>query len=338
MNAAGTTSPRQGTRVVAMAAAFLVSALTVVQSRINGQLGEELQDGFLAAWISFAVGLIAISVIVFASRKHRAAIGVLRSAVANEPGRGRLIKPWVLLGGIGGATFVAAQSTTVQYLGVAVFTVSVVAAQNANSLVVDRLGLGPAGVQVITARRVAAAVIATGGVALAVTSRSGTTDFKFWALAFALVAGLLIAAQQALNGQVSATSGSPFVAALGNFIIGFVGLTLAVGIYQLVAPHEFGALPSIITEPWLYFGGFIGVIFIVVAAAVVHTLGVLLFALLSVAGQMGGALLLDIVVQDPEQPVTPLLVAGVVITVGAVALAATGKRNARREAITTPND
>lgn len=321
-----------------MVAAVLASALTVVQSRINGELGKELNDGFLAAWISFGIGLIVIAIIVLASKKHRAATGVLRDAVANKPGRGRLIQPWVLLGGIGGATFVAAQSTTVQYLGVAVFTVSVVAAQNANSLVVDRIGLGPAGVQAITSRRVIAAVIATAGVGIAVSSRSGAGGFTFWALAFALFAGLMIAVQQALNGQVSATAGSPFVAALGNFIVGFVGLSIAVGIYQLVAPHAYGEPPSLTQEPWIYLGGFIGVIFIVVAAAVVHTLGVLLFALLSVAGQMGGALLLDIVVHDPKQPVTVLLVVGVAITGGAVALAATGKKPVSAQEVVAPND
>ena len=140
-------------RATAMVAAVVVSALTVVQSRINGQLGKELDDGILAAWISFVIGLVAIVVIVVASKRHRKAVGVLRDAVRKKPGRGRLIAPWELLGGLGGATFVAAQSTTVQYLGVAVFTVAVVAAQNANSLVVDRVGLGPAGVQTITSRR-----------------------------------------------------------------------------------------------------------------------------------------------------------------------------------------
>ena len=148
-------------RATAMVAAVVVSALTVVQSRINGQLGKELDDGILAAWISFVIGLVAIVVIVVASKRHRKAVGVLRDAVRKKPGRGRLIAPWELLGGLGGATFVAAQSTTVQYLGVAVFTVAVVAAQNANSLVVDRVGLGPAGVQAITSRRVVAAIIAT---------------------------------------------------------------------------------------------------------------------------------------------------------------------------------
>ncbi len=265
-------------------------------------------------------------------------MATLFDAVRKKTDRGRLIQPWQLLGGIGGATFVTAQSTTVQYLGVAVFTVSVVAAQNANSLVVDRIGLGPAGVQAVTGRRVIAAIIATFGVGLAVSSRSGSGDFQFAALIFALVAGLLIAVQQALNGQVAATSGSPFVAGLGNFVVGFVALSVGVVAYQLISPHEIGRVPSFTSELPIYVGGLIGVAFIVVAAAVVHKLGVLLFALLSIVGQMGGALLLNVVVADPNQPVNLLLILGVAITGGAVALAATAKKPVSEDELPIPND
>ena len=90
-------------RATAMVGTVVVSALTVLQSRINGELGQELDDGILAAWISFVIGLIAIVVVVVASKRNRAAVGVLRDAVRKKPGRGRLIAPWQLLGGLGGA-------------------------------------------------------------------------------------------------------------------------------------------------------------------------------------------------------------------------------------------
>ncbi len=308
-----------------MVGAVFVGALTVLQSKINGELGAELEDGFFAAWISFSVGLVAIAVIVLASPRQRSAVGRLRRGVRPADGTPVLIKPWFLLGGLGGATFVAAQSTTVQYLGIAIFTVSIVAAQNGNSLFVDRAGLGPAGIQQLSAKRIVAALIATGGVAVAVSSRLGDQDFALWALAFALFAGSLIAIQQAINGRVAATAGSPWVAGLVNFIVGWLGLSVAVGIYQLISPHSFGQTQLPWEAPWLYTGGFIGVAFIVVAAAVVHSLGVLLFALLSITGQMVGALALDIFAGEPGQPVNLLLILGVVITGGAVALAAVSR-------------
>ena len=53
---------------------------------------------------------------------------------------------------------------------------------------------------------------------------------------------------------------------------------------------------------------------------------------------MGGALILDIVISDPNEPINLLLVLGVAITGGAVALAATATRPTRPEDVTLPND
>lgn len=304
-------------------AAVVVAALTTVQSRINGQLGHDLGSGLVAAWISFLVGLIAVSLLVVATQSNRRALVTLRAAVRSGGSDQMRLKRWHLLGGLGGATFVAAQSTTVQYLGVAIFTVAVVAAQNASSLAVDQVGLGPHGVQPVTVGRILAALCATVGVAVAVLGESSTgVSFVLSALMFALVAGALVAVQQAINGRVSVASGSAWVAGLMNFIVGFAGLSLVVAIVALTGNLNVNPVPGPLTEPLLYIGGLIGVAFIVVAAAVVRTLGVLLFALLSIAGQMVGALLLDVIAPEAGRPITWQLMAGVVITGAAVALAA----------------
>ena len=318
-----------------MVGAVFVGALTVLQSRINGELGAKLGDGFFAAWVSFSVGLVVISVIVFVSNRQRSAVRQLKAAVRPRDRSPALITPWFLLGGLGGATFVAAQSTTVQYLGIAIFTVSVVAAQNGNSLVVDRVGLGRAGVQRLTPRRIVAALIATVGVAIAVSSRLGEQGFALWALAFALFAGALIAIQQAINSRVAQAAGSAWVAGLVNFIVGWLGLSVAVVVYQIVSPHSLGDTPLPWEAPWLYTGGIIGVAFIVVAAAVVHSLGVLLFALLSITGQMSGALALDIFAREAGQPVNLLLILGVLITGSAVALAAVSRPAPTADTVST---
>lgn len=311
----------QARRRLAFAGAVIVGLLAVVQSRINGQLGDELDDGLAAAWISFAVGLVAVALVVSCVPRMRASLRLLRPAITRRPDGTFLLKPWHVLGGIGGATYVTAQSTSVQFLGVAVFTVATVAAQNANSLVVDRIGLGPAGKQPLSAQRIAAAALATVGVAITVASRVDQGGIAFGALALALVAGALVAIQQAINGRVAVATGSPWVAGLMNFIVGWLGLTLAVAISQLINRHSFGAVPAPWTTPWLYLGGFIGVAFILVAAWVVPIIGVLIFALLTILGQMLGALLIDTFFALPGESVDLLLIVGVLITTGAIALA-----------------
>ena len=80
----------------------------------------------------------------------------IRAGVVRVPGavRSGELAWWQVLGGILGGFFVGVQTAAVPVLGVAVFTVAVVAGQSSNSLVVDRVGLGPAGKQAITPRRV----------------------------------------------------------------------------------------------------------------------------------------------------------------------------------------
>ncbi len=312
-------------RPLAMVAAFTVGLLSVVQSRINGALGELLEDGLFAAWLSFTVGLLVVGVIVLAVPNQRATLAKVRSALQPDSTGHRQLRSWQLLGGLGGATFVAAQGATVQFLGVAIFTVAVVAGQNANSLVVDRLGLGPAGMQAFTWRRAIAALIATAGVAVAVSGRVSGTSFAVGALVFAFVAGALIAVQQAINGRVAASAGSPWTAGLANFTAGWLGLTLAVLIEHVLSGRGLTLPPSPLTHPVVWIGGLIGVAFIVVAASVVRTLGVLLFALLSIAGQVTGALVVELLYPAVNKPFSWTLVIGVLITGGAVALAAVGR-------------
>ena len=64
---------------------------------------------------------------------------------------------------------------------------------------------------------------------------------------------------------------------------------------------------------WLYLGGSIGVLFIAAAAWIVQRLGVLLFALLTITGQLSGALILDWVAPAAEVDVQLTLVVGVAI-------------------------
>jgi transporter family-2 protein len=141
------------------------SGLTMaVQSRINGQLGIELQDSLLAAVISFGGGLLVLFVLLSLVRPMRT--GVRR--VASELRSGSL-RPWQCLGGVGGAMFVAGQSVTVGVLGVSLFTVGVVAGQTVSGLFVDRAGLGPGGPQRLSVPRVLGAALTLVAVAWSVS-------------------------------------------------------------------------------------------------------------------------------------------------------------------------
>lgn len=308
------TSGVRAPALVAGATALTVGALTALQSRINGELASVTQSGLQAAIVSFGTGWILLSVILLASPSVRRGLSAVVTAL-----RSGSLRWWQVVGGLLGGFFVAVQSATVPLIGVAVFTVAVVAGQVSNSIVVDRLGLGPAGRQAVTPTRVISAILAVSAVVIAVSDRLGAgVEGSTLAVVAALVAGLAIAVQQAINGRVGATARNAWTAAWVNFTLGTVMLGVALGLAWGLTEYDPGALPA--GPWWLYLGGTIGVLFIAAAAWVVQRLGVLLFALLAITGQLTGALLLDWLAPAAGVTFHVTLVVGVLLAAVAVAV------------------
>jgi transporter family-2 protein len=287
------------------------------QTRINGELAIRLADGLAAAVISFGTGLVVLIGLVPLTAPGRRGLRAVRGALRT----GRL-RWWHLLGGLSGAFVVAGQGLTVATLGVAVFTVAIVAGQSASGLAVDRAGLGPGGAEPVTARRVAGAVLCVVAVLVALADRLDAPRALGLAV-LPLLAGFGIAWQQAVNGQVRlAAGGSTWPATFINFTAGTVALLVASGVGVAVRGWPEGSLPA---EPWLYTGGLLGVMVIATAVAVVQVTGVLLLGLSAIAGNVLGALLLDLATPTVGPP-HPNTYAGAVLTLVAVAVAAYARR------------
>lgn len=314
-------------RVGGTAAVLGIGVAVAVQARINGELGRRIDDGLLAACISFLGGLALLALLVAALPPMRAGLAKVRAALAE-----RRLRPYQLSGGVFGAYLVATQGLTVAALGVAVFTVALVFGQAASSLLVDRAGAGPGGAEPVTVRRVGGALLALGAVVLAMSDRLGTPR-ELWLVALPALAGVGVAWQQAVNGQVAAAArggGHPLAgmlpAALVNFTVGTVALTLVTAVEVGIR----GLPESLPPQPWLYLGGPLGVLFIGAAAAVVPITGVLLLGLGTVAGQLVGAVLLDVFVPTGADHLTATTVLGAALTLPAVAVIALPGRRRRR--------
>ncbi|HWL75609.1 MAG TPA: DMT family transporter, partial [Burkholderiaceae bacterium] len=211
-----------------------------MQGRINGELGDVADDGILAAVVNFSVGLVALCLIVFSRKGGRQAFASIPAHL-----RSGTLPWWALLGGLGGASFVAAQGLTVPALGVALFTVATVAGQTGMSLAVDKWGLGPSGALPVSALRIVAAVLATVAVFVASSGRDGDGDDNARALVIlALLAGAAVAFQAAFNGRLSVATGRPTVAALVNFTVGLVVLLVVWVIQRNARGSIEGSLPS----------------------------------------------------------------------------------------------
>ncbi len=291
--------------------------LVASQSRLNGGLGATIDNGILAAAISFGAGLLVMILAVALSSNARAGLGRVRAGV-----RERGFPAWALLGGLCGAFFVISQGVAVGVLGVALFTVGIVAGQVVGGLVLDRIGLGPGGRVVPTIPRVFGAVLAI--IAVAVSAWTGLGDSSGVALLILpLLAGLAVSWQSAVNGLVRSVAESAITATFINFVVG----TVALGIAAAISVGLRGWPTDWPGEWWWYAGGPLGCLFIALAAIFVRSAGVLLLSMSNVAGQLIGALVLDAVAPVPGRGGNELLLgAGIALVAVVIACLPSRKR------------
>jgi len=301
--------------IVGLPMAVATGLFIPIQGRINGALGVALGDGIGAAVVSFSTGLLVMTVISLALPRGRAGLARILPAV-----RERQFPPYYVLAGCIGALFVFAQSFTVGLLGVALFTVAAVTGQTLSGLLVDRMGIGPAGKRPITGIRVLGSVLTVAAVAWAVSPRFSAGESGLQLLVpvmLPLLAGFLMSFQQAMNGTATVHYGTPIAATLVNFIAGAALLWVAWLIKLAVA----GAGNPLPAQWWYYLGGPLGCIFIGIGALLVRSLGVLVTGLGMIAGQLLGSLGLDLVLPVPGTVIALPTVLGTILTLGAIVLA-----------------
>ncbi|HEY3574898.1 MAG TPA: DMT family transporter [Arthrobacter sp.] len=300
-----------------------------VQGRINGALGARLGDGIAAAVVSFSTGLIVMVLVSLLAPRGRAGLARILPAL-----RERRFPPYYALAGGIGAFFVFAQSFTVGLLGIALFTVATVTGQTLSGLLVDRLGIGPAGKKSVTGIRVIGCILTIAAVSWAVSPRfagaaadasgagsaaAGPADPTTLLLPIILpvLAGFLMSFQQAMNGTATVHYGTPIAATLVNFIAGTCVLWVAWSIKVAVAGPA-NPLPG---EWWYYLGGPMGCVFIGLGALLVRSLGVLVTGLGMIAGQLLGSLGLDLLVPTPGTVVEAATVLGTLLTLASIVVA-----------------
>jgi bacterial/archaeal transporter family-2 protein len=320
-----TTAPTQSAQVAGTMVAVGLGVAMALQARINGELGQRIDDGVVAAGLSNLGGLLLLVGLAAARPSVRQGLRGVISAV-----RDRELPAYQLLGGICGAFLLTCQGLTVGIIGVAVFTVAVVGGQTVSSLLVDRAGVGPGGPQPVSPRRLAGAVLALVAVVLAVSNRI-SVPLSAWPALLPLLAGVGIAWQQAVNGLVGAVArgdgpawAGMLPAALINFATGTAALVVAAAVEIMVRglPRP---LPGL---PWLYLGGPLGVLGVGVAAVIVSITGVLLLGLGLVAGQLLGALLLDLFLPAGPAQLSATTFIGTALTLVAVTVIALPGRRA----------
>ncbi|MEU1623099.1 LysE family transporter [Streptomyces sp. NPDC005722] len=313
-----------GTRPVHLLAALAVGMLLPAQGRITGALGVRLKDGPQAALLASTAGLLLVAVIALAVPSARRCVARIPDAVRRRAAFPR----WALLAGIPAAYFIFAQGVVAGVTGIALFTIAFVAGQTLGGIGVDVWGIGPAGRRHITWPRTTGSVVIVAAVVLSVapggTGTGSTGTMLLLLLPF--TAGLANGVQTVMNGLQTAHYGNFVPATLINFIVGVLVLAVPVTV-RSIADGDWSAPPM---EPWLYLGGPLGVVIVGQSAYLAKHLGVLLTSLGLIAGQLLGALAIDLIWPAPHTSGFPWQeLVGTLLGVTGVALASLDRHRRR---------
>jgi bacterial/archaeal transporter family-2 protein len=143
----------RGAAVVLTAAA---GGLIALQAPINSTLGRSVGT-FQAAFLSFAIGTVALTIIAALAKGGLAQIGEARS-----------LAWYYLVGGLLGAVYVTSVLVTVRSLGAGGVTAATIAGQLSLSVAVDHFGWLGVDRSPVTALKVAGIVLLAAGVFLVV--------------------------------------------------------------------------------------------------------------------------------------------------------------------------
>lgn len=303
--------------LLAVAFSLVAGVGVAMQSRVNGELGLALDNGYLAALVSFGSGLILLLLALVVWRPGREGLSQVRVALKE-----RTLPWWSILGGLAGGFFVLSQGLVGGIIGVALFSVAIVTGQTLGSVVIDSRGLFGATKMPLTAPRIIGSLIVLLGVVVAASVWSEGSLAVGWPMLLPLAAGIAVGWQQAVNGRVRRVAGSSLTATVLNFFFGTFALLVvfAVSLAFVAPPSEWpGAW-------WLYSGGLLGAGFIAIQAFTVNRIGVLALGVSLVAGQIIGALALDWLFPVASSEITVWTITGALLAVAGSALVTLTKK------------
>ena len=308
----------RGVTALAVVASVVSGAFVALQSRINGEFGLALDNGALAALISFSTGLTVITLVMLGSPSGRAGLSHLRAAVAE----GRL-PWWAMIGGAAGAFLVLTQGLSAGVLGVAVFSIAVVTGQSLGAVLIDSRGwFGVTKVRLGLQRGLGALIVLV-GVVVALDVTPGSLPDVGLLFLLPLLAGAGTGFQQAVNGRVRNVAGSALAATFVNFVVGATVLLVAF----VVSLPTLGLPESLPGTWWLWTGGFIGVVFIVVQVTVVGIVGVLGLGVSLISGQLMGSIILDAVAPLSTSHLGVSTLIGALVTLAGALMVTLGRRS-----------
>lgn len=298
---------------------LLAGIVLPIQTGVNKKLQNRVGSALRASTVSFVVGTLVL-ILATAVMHGRNMIPFARAS--GSPW-------WIWMGGVLGAVFLISNLRLYASVGSARTVIFTVTGQILMGLLVDHFGWFNGEIHPLTVQRVLGGVMVFAGMMINTRSTeeraAGQRGRIPW---LAIVAGMLIgavsAAQTAVNAALGQVLQQPVSAALVSFAVGSV--VLVAGCLVTGKPSRAEAPAPAAREPWwIWFGGILGVIFVLANLFVAGHIGTGMAVVASLTGMVIGGLVMDQwgLLESPKNPVTIPKLLGLLVMIAGILLVRT---------------
>lgn len=303
--------------------AISIGAIFAVQTAINAQLRKFVISPFLASMISFAVGVIFLTITLVSSGSS---LGIPLDLLLNQP-------IYIWLGGIGGAIAITTNILLFPKLGSVQTAILPIFGMTLMSMLIDHNGWFNSTQYSFGWNRIFGISLVLIGVFVATAIRSKKNDQYspqitkermlnqwIWRIV-GILAGMLLAIQIAVNGQLGKVLHSSSHAALVSFFVGTITLIMIVGLKDRSYTN--------IKEPfkqsapwWIWIGGILGGSYVLINVFLVNQIGNGQTVVLALFGQITGSLLVQQfgLFNSIKNRIQPLQIIGLMVMIAGVFL------------------
>ena len=327
---------------VVIAVSLFVGADSVFQTFLNIKVGQTLGGAIRGSWVSFVVGFTTLCICVITNRLYEKFYGheeeqhkqqqqqqqhdeeeqqPQQQEQVEERQQNRWSSPqWYHSGGLIGVFYITMSIVAVPYIGFSLYYVCAVCGQLLAALLIDVLGVN----SIHPCRVVGLGLTVVGSVMKMLADGEAESSRPFLTAVLilaALVAGMCLPLQACINTALKVKENiNTIEACCFSFFIGSLAVSVLSMLTLISTPAQMNSDDN---QFYHWFGGVIGVTYVMASVAFPPIIGYSTFFVLIVSGQLTLALLADIFgILGPVQESArgPLSIGGVVMATAGAAV------------------
>eukprot|EP00054_Salpingoeca_dolichothecata_P025100 m.173302 g.173302 ORF g.173302 m.173302 type:complete len:428 (+) comp25244_c0_seq2:1753-3036(+) len=283
---------------------FAIGVGITAQTAINVELGKALGSSIYSAFLSFAIGAVILTFVMFieACKHNHPLIQIklrrVQDVAKNTSTKASVLKILPLLsGGLFGATLVTLAIVLSPKVGLALYFAFVTAGQLCMALTFDHTGFLGLPKKRVHWTQLLFCVLALAGCGMSVIERamdsSDSLGQVFLGAFGGFVGGCLLPLQTAVNRLLADYMPSKTQASLLSFYIGALALGIVSAVMSLLSSNLDDQWKFEDSRWYQYLSGFAGVFIVLGSVVLAPVVGVSLFFLAIIAGQLSASLVFD---------------------------------------------